>query len=210
MSIVPIVPAFALTALVLAMVPGQGVAMVLRQALTGGPRCAYISVTGNSTGLIVWGAASAIGLSQVFEHSHLAYDLLKDAGVLYLSALAMQTLLELRKQFGTFDSAGPASVRPAAAFRLGLLTNLTNVKAAVFAVAFIPQFVPRTYSLATGIVLLACVQALVSTFWYFSLVTSIAKAADFLSRPPVRRWLTGVSAAGLLGLAVILLLSSPR
>ena len=210
MSLLRVMPAFALTALVLAIVPGQGMAMVLRQTIVGGARCAYTSVAGNSAGLLVWGGASAVGLSQIFAHSPLAFDILKFAGVAYLGLLSVQTLVELRHVAGTFDYDGQARRRPVAAFRLGLFTNLTNVKAAVFAVAFIPQFVPRTFSLTTGIVALAIVQAIVSTCWYFSLVASIDRASVLLARPQLRRWLTGFSAAGLAALALILLFTSPR
>ena len=210
MPLLAIVPAFALTALVLAMVPGQGVAMVLRQAMVGGPRCAYVSVAGNSSGLLVWGVASAIGLSEIFARSPAAYDALKCAGVTYLGLLSVRTLLELRHESGRFDQSGEARVASLAAYRLGLFTNLTNVKAAVFAVAFIPQFVPRSVPLATGIVMLAVVQAVVSTAWYCSLVAGISRASAVLARPRVRRWLTGVSALGLLALAGALLFTSPR
>ena len=210
MSLLRVVPAFALAALVIAMVPGQGMAMVLRQTLVGGARCAYTSVLGNSAGLLIWGTLSSVGLSQIFEHSHLAFNILKFAGVVYLSFLALQTLFELRHSAGKFDYSGQARVHPWAAFRLGLLTNLTNVKAAVFAVAFIPQFVPKDFSFSTGILILAVVQATVSTTWYFSLVASVDKASVILARPRVRRWLTGFSAVGLLSLAVILLFTSPR
>lgn len=210
MSLLHVVPAFALTALVLAMVPGQGVAMVLRQTIVGGASCAYRSVAGNSLGLIIWGGASAIGLSQVFAHSLLAFNILKYAGAAYLSFLAVQTLFELRHDHEKFDHRGRAHAGPLSAFRLGLFTNLTNVKAAVFAVAFIPQFVPRTFPLLTGILILAAVQAAVSTGWYFVLVATIDRAAVILARPQVRRWLTGFSAVGLLALAVILLFTAPR
>jgi len=210
MSLLHVVPAFALTALILAMVPGQGVAMVLRQTIIGGSRCAYTSVAGNTTGLVIWSVASAIGLSQIFAHSHLAFNVLKLAGVAYLSLLSVQTLIELRNDSGKFDDHGQARVGFLAAFRLGLLTNLTNVKAAVFAVAFIPQFVPRSFSLGEGIILLGVVQAIVSTCWYFSLVASIERASSLLARPAVRRWLTGFSAAGLLLLAGVLLFTAPR
>jgi len=210
MALLHIIPAFALTALVLAMVPGQGEAMVLRQTMVGGARCAYISVAGNSLGLIIWGLASAVGLSQVFAHSHLAYNILKFAGVAFLVFLAVQTLIEIRNVAGKFRVDGQARVRPVAALRLGLITNLTNVKAAVFAVAFIPQFVPRDFSLATGIITLACVQAVVATCWYATLVTSVDRAATVLAKPTVRRWMTGFSAIGLIALATVLLFSSPR
>ncbi|HEY5304809.1 MAG TPA: LysE family translocator [Acidimicrobiales bacterium] len=210
MSLLHVVPVFALTALVLAMVPGQGMAMVLRQTLTGGARCATWSVVGNASGLVVWGVASSVGLSQVFAHSPLAYNILKYAGVAYLGYLSLSTLVSLRQRGGAFDTNGQAATRPIAAYRLGLVTNLTNVKAAVFAVAFIPQFVPRSFPLGAGIVVLALVQSLVSLGWYSALVASVDRAATALSRPGVRRVLTGISAIGLLTLAVVLLFSSPR
>ena len=192
------------------MVPGQGVAMILRQTIVGGSRCAYLSVLGNTTGLIIWGALSSVGLSAVFAHSHLAFNLLKFTGVAYLSFLSIQTLFELRNDFGKFDYNGNASIKPLAAFRLGLLTNLTNVKAAVFAVAFIPLFVPKNFNLGVGIMMLVAVQSIVSTTWYFSLVAAIDKASVILAKPRVRRWLTGISAVGLLALALVLLFTTPR
>ena len=192
------------------MVPGQGVAMILRQTIVGGSRCAYLSVLGNTTGLIIWGALSSVGLSAVFAHSHLAFNLLKFTGVAYLSFLSIQSLFELRNDFGKFDYNGNASIKPLAAFRLGLLTNLTNVKAAVFAVAFIPLFVPKNFNLGVGIMMLVAVQSIVSTTWYFSLVAAIDKASVILAKPRVRRWLTGISAVGLLALALVLLFTTPR
>lgn len=210
MSLLRIIPLFAFTALILAMVPGQGMAMVMRQTMIGGARAGYLSVLGNAMGLLTWGLLSAVGLSQVFRHSVLAYDLLKYTGVLYLGYLALTTLWSLRRGVGVFDPSGSAQQRPLAAIRLGLLTNLTNVKACVFAVAFIPQFVPRSMSLGLGIMVLAVVQACVSTCWYTSFVASVDKAARLLARPSVRQWLTGISAAGLFILALTLLFSSPR
>ncbi len=210
LHLLAVVPAFALTALLLAIVPGQGVAMVLRQSLVGGSRAAFYSVLGNASGLIIWGALSSVGLSAVFAKSHLAFSILKYAGVAFLVFLALQTLWQLRKEFGKFDYSGGAKTSFTSAYRLGLITNLTNVKAAVFAVAFIPQFVPKNFSLGLGIFLLACVQACVSTTWYGFLVSVVDRASVFLARPVVRRSLTGISAAGILVLALGLLLTSPR
>ena len=209
-QLLQIIPAFALTALLLAVVPGQGVAMVLRQSLIGGKRAAFYSVFGNSSGLIIWGALSAVGLSAIFAKSHTAFNILKYLGVLFLLGLAVQTLIQLRKEFGKFDVETGAKTDAKAAYRLGLFTNLTNVKAAVFAVAFIPQFVPHNFSLGWGIFILSCVQATVSFTWYTALILAVDRAAIFLARPKVRRILTGISAAGIVLLAVGLLFSHPR
>ena len=210
MSLVRFIPAFALTALILAMVPGQGAAMVLRQSLVGGSRCAMASVLGNASGLVIWGASAALGLSEIFARSPLAYNILKFAGVAYLGYLAASTLATLRRSSSAFDISGTAATTLFSAFRLGLITNLTNVKAAVFAVAFIPQFVPRGFALGPGIVLLALVQALVSLAWYAGLVATVHRAAITLARPVVRRSLTAFSALGLLSIALVLLFSSTR
>ena len=205
-----IIPAFALTALLLAVVPGQGVAMILRQSLVGGRNAAFYSVLGNSTGLIIWGTLSSVGLSAVFAKSHFAFNILKWAGVVFLTGLAIQTLWQLRKEFGKFDVTSGAKTNFFAAYRLGLITNLTNVKAAVFAVAFIPQFVPKGFSLALGIFLLALVQSTVSMSWYSFLILAVDKSSVFLSHPSVRRTLTAISAVGIIVLAVGLAITSPR
>lgn len=119
-------------------------------------------------------------------------------------------MLTIRNEHGKFDIKGGAKLGLGPAFRLGLLTNLTNVKAAVFAVAFIPQFVPKDFSLGIGIFILACVQATVSTTWYVFLVSAVDRASVALAKPKVRRALTGLSAGGILFLAMTLLLTSPR
>ena len=210
LELLKVFPPFFITALLLAIVPGQGVAMVLRQSIVGGKRPAFYAVLGNSSGLLIWGAASGIGLSAIFSKSPLAFNILKYSGVLYLGFLSFQTLLELKKEFGKFDFSNNVKVKFGEAFRVGLLTNLTNVKAAVFAVAFIPQFVPKSFNLGFGIFILSCVQACASLSWYSSLILAVDKAAIFLERPNVRRALTGISALGILGLAIGLLLTKPR
>lgn len=207
MVIVTVLPGFALTCFLLALVPGQGVAMVLRQTLLGGVKAAVWSVAGNSTGLVVWGAMSSLGLSLVFRDNALAYGILKWAGVAFLVFLAVQTLWELRKASGKFDLNGKASSSSLAAYRVGLFTNLTNVKAAVFAVAFLPAYVPKDFSLGLGIFILGLVWATVSMSWYLVMIFSVEKSSRFLENPKARRVLTLASALGLILLALWLAFS---
>jgi threonine/homoserine/homoserine lactone efflux protein len=205
-----VIPAFAATALLLAILPGQGVAMLLRQTISGGRESGLLAAFGNGSGLILWSWLSALGLSAVFAASPLAYNTLRVIGALYLLGLAISTLYSLRNASGKFDINGTATMSRGSSYRVGLITNLTNVKAAVFAVAFIPPFVPREIPIWQGIAILGLVQALTSTGWYVTLVMMVDRAAIWLARPPVRRWLTGASAAGLLLLATGLLLVPRR
>jgi threonine/homoserine/homoserine lactone efflux protein len=136
-------PSFILATTLLVMIPGQGVAMVLRQSIIGGPKAAFLSSIGNCAGILIWTVSSAIGLSAIFTESETAYLILKWSGVVFLTFVSAQTFLSLRKEFGKFDLENHVESTNWGSFRLGLITNLTNAKAAVYAVAFIPAFIPK-------------------------------------------------------------------
>ncbi len=183
--------------------------MVLRQGIVSGAKVARVSILGNSTGLIIWSAASALGLSAIFAVSPIAFEILRWSGVAYLAFIAIQTLWSLRSRNSTFDLEGSATTSLTSAYRVGLFTNLTNAKAMVFALALLPQYVPKGYNLTLGIMIFGLLWATISMSWYLVLVAVVDKASRWLSRPHVRRWLTAASGVGILFLAIGLALS-PR
>jgi threonine/homoserine/homoserine lactone efflux protein len=206
-SLIQNLPSFIIATALLVMIPGQGVAMVLRQSIIGGPRAAFLSSIGNCAGILIWSISSAIGLSAIFAQSDLAYSILKWTGVIFLTGISIQTFLSLRKEFGKFDLESEVSTTAWGSFRLGLVTNLTNAKAAVYAVAFIPAFIPQETSLAFGIIALGTTWALISVVWNIGLIWTVKKSSTYIQRPQVRRALTAVSAIGILAIAGGLALS---
>ena len=206
-SLIQNLPSFIIATALLVMIPGQGVAMVLRQSIIGGPRAAILSSIGNCAGVLIWSISSAIGLSAIFAQSDLAYSILKWTGVIFLTGISIQTFLSLRKEFGKFDLESEVSTTAWGSFRLGLVTNLTNAKAAVYAVAFIPAFIPQETSLALGIIVLGTTWALISIVWNIGLIWTVKKSSTYIQRPQVRRALTAVSAIGILAIAGGLALS---
>jgi threonine/homoserine/homoserine lactone efflux protein len=200
-------PSFIVATALLVMIPGQGVAMVLRQSIIGGPKAALLSSIGNCLGILIWSVSSAIGLSAIFTRSDTAYSILKWSGVLFLTFISAQTFLSLRKEFGKFDLESSEVTSAWTSFRLGLITNLTNAKAAVYAVAFIPAFIPKETSLGFGIIFLGAVWALISILWNVGLIWTVKKSSSYIQKPSVRRALTAISAIGILGIAVGLALS---
>lgn len=195
-------PSFILATVLLVMIPGQGVAMVLRQSIVGGAGAAFLSSIGNCVGILVWSVSSAVGLSVIFTESGLAYSLLKWTGVIFLTIISLQTFLSLRKEFGNFDLEKTVTTTSWASFRLGLVTNLTNAKAAVYAVAFIPAFIPQETSLGLGIISLGVVWAMISILWNILLIWTVKKSSTYIQKPTVRRGLTALSAVGILGIAI--------
>lgn len=203
LELLKVLPAFALTVLVIVAVPGQGMAMVLRQSIVSGKEAAFYSVFGNTTGLIIWGILSGVGLSAIFQASPTAFNILKWAGVGYLTLLSIQTLFHLRKEAGKFEyESGESAKKFGPAFNIGITTNLTNVKAAVFSVGLVPQFVPKDFNLGWGIFLLTCVWAVISFSWYSLMITVVDRSARWVQRPKVRRILTAISAIGIAILAI--------
>ena len=200
-------PSFIVATTLLVMVPGQGVAMVLRQSIIGGPKAAFLSSIGNCVGIITWSVSSAVGLSAIFNESETAYAILKWTGVVFLTIISIQTFLSLRHEFGKFDLSSPTTASNWGSFRLGLVTNLTNAKAAVYAVAFIPAFIPQQSSLGFGIIFLGAIWALISIIWNIGLIWTVKKSALYIQKPLVRRTLTAISAMGILGIAIRLALS---
>jgi threonine/homoserine/homoserine lactone efflux protein len=201
---------FVLTAIFISIVPGQGMAMVLRQGLMSGAKVARLSILGNSTGLVVWTLASAIGLSAIFRVSPIAYQALKWAGVAYLVFIAIQTLWSLRSSTHNFDFEAGETQSAGKAFRVGFLTNITNAKAMVFALAFLPQYVPADFNLTLGIVIFGVIWISISTSWYLLIVAAIKKANVWLQRPRVRRGLTAASGVGIFILALGLVIAPTK
>jgi threonine/homoserine/homoserine lactone efflux protein len=204
-----VIPAFAITVLIIVAVPGQGVAMVLRQSILSGKEAAFYSVFGNTTGLIIWGVLSSVGLSAIFQASPTAFNVLKWAGVGYLTILSIQTLMQLRNQAGKFEyESGERAKSFGPAFRIGITTNLTNVKAAVFSVGLVPQFVPESFNLGWGIFILSCIWAVISMSWYSLMITIVDKSSKWIQQPKIRRALTAFSAIGIAALAIGLAFTS--
>ena len=198
-----VIPVFALTVLIIVAVPGQGVAMVLRQAILSGKEAAFYSVFGNSTGLIIWGILSSVGLSAIFQASPTAFNVLKWLGVSYLTFLSIQTLIQLKNEAGKFEyESGKKAQGFGPSFRIGITTNLTNVKAAVFSVGLVPQFVPQSFPLGWGIFILSCLWALISLSWYSLMITIVDRSSKWIQKPKIRRLLTAFSAIGIAALAI--------
>lgn len=127
--------AFLPAALALNLTPGADMMFCLAQGARGGARPALAASAGISAGAMVHVTAAGLGLGALIAALPWAFDAIRWIGVGYLLWLAWRTL---RTPIGATDR--PA-VRPARAFRDGLIVNLTNPKVILFILAFVPQFV---------------------------------------------------------------------
>ncbi|MGO4711907.1 LysE family translocator [Bradyrhizobium sp. 2TAF24] len=200
--------AFALTALVIEITPGPNMAYLAALSLTNGTRVGFAAVAGIALGLSVYGIAAALGLAALIDGSPLLYEALRWAGVIYLLWLAWDGW---RSEAETSSTATDDPIRPAVAFRRGLVTNLLNPKAAVFYIAILPDFV-RIDLGAVGMQTLAlsAIYVGVATIVHLSIVLLAGTLQHRIDTADKRRTVRRILALLLVGIAVWFAISTQR
>jgi threonine/homoserine/homoserine lactone efflux protein len=204
----PVLAAFLIASLILAITPGPGVFYIVTRALAQGRRVGLVSVGGVALGNFGNAIAAAIGLAALFSVSAIAFTFIKYAGALYLVWLGVKAL----------RATGSYEVRVASGkdtgshfFRDGFAVALLNPKTTIFFAAFLPQFLTdRTASVAQSIVLGALFVgiAAITDSCYALAAGSIGPA---LVRAPVARALGRcVTAGALIGLGVFTAVAGSR
>ncbi|MEP1793012.1 LysE family translocator [Parasphingorhabdus sp.] len=127
--------AFVPAALALNVTPGPDMMLCLAQGMRSGRTAAWAASAGISVGSLVHVTLAGLGLGAVVAAFPWAFEVIRWVGVAYLLYLAVQAL-----RSHSLKATGQG-LRPALAFRAGLITNLSNFKVIWFVLAFIPQFV---------------------------------------------------------------------
>lgn len=198
-------PTFLVTAWLLAMLPGAGQALMLRQTLTRGRRAAWLSVFGTCVGLLIWSTLAAAGLSAVLLTNDVAYLVLRIAGGLVLVVLGLNTWWTLWRH-RNLDV--PPTPNERSAFLAGLVTNLSNPKAGVFAISLIPQFIdPQGYAFLSA-VFLGVLWALVVAAWYAIFIWVAERGRRVVTKPSVAIGLQVVTGLVLIVLGVTVVVAA--
>jgi threonine/homoserine/homoserine lactone efflux protein len=195
--------AFIGAAFLVAMAPGPSTVVILRRSVADGRRTGTAAVLGNECGVLLWGLAAAFGLSALLLASQIAYDVIRIAGAAVLVWMGARALWQARRRAGAAEEpAAAASVSLRRAYWQGLVTNAANPKAGLFAVSFLPQFVPEDAAVLPTLLLLSVIWALVDLVWYLPVVWLAGRVGGVLRRPSVRRRMEQISGAVLVGLGV--------
>ncbi|MDF3144961.1 MULTISPECIES: LysE family translocator [unclassified Streptomyces] len=185
--------------------PGPSTVLIIKQSLHS-RRSGFLTVLGNETGVFIWGVVAAFGLTALLTASEMAYDVMRIAGAVVLVGFGIQALRQARRAKGTEEDAEDAweGTRKSgwASYRGGLLLNLANPKAAVFAMSFLPQFVPEGAPHLPAMIGLAALWAVYEVGYYGLYVWFVGRMKTVLSRAGVRRRLEQVSGGVLLLLGV--------
>ncbi|MET8030519.1 LysE family translocator [Streptomyces avermitilis] len=188
--------------------PGPSTMLIIRQSLRS-RRAGFLTVLGNETGVFIWGAIAALGLTALLAASQSAYDVMRIAGAVTLVVFGIKTLLDARGEHGQEESQDAQAVRSGwTSYRSGLLLNLANPKAAVFAMSFLPQFVPAGAPHLPTMIGLAAIWAVYEVGYYGLYVWFVGRMKKVISRAKVRKHLERVSGTVLVLLGVRMAIES--
>jgi threonine/homoserine/homoserine lactone efflux protein len=197
-------PAFVLAVLLISASPGPAMALIFRRAALRGLHGAVPTVLGLELGLYVWALFAGAGFAALVAASEVGYLVLRVAGAAVLLWLGVKAW-RARHEGG----AGPGEEVPAAggrrwwaAFGEGLVVQLANPKAAVFMIAFYPQFVPAEGPVFLTTALLGLLQITIETVLYLGLAAGVARAGAWFRRPAIRSRIEASSGTVLVGLGL--------
>ncbi len=177
-----------------AMTPGPNTVLVAHLAAGRSTREALMAVAGITLATFVWVTLSLAGVGLLLREAGEIYALLRFAGACWLVWAGLRML-----RSATWKHAGTSATGdPAAPFRAGLVTTLSNPKSgvfwtSVFVVAMPPHAPAALFAAATALVLVQ------TTLWYgfVALTLSAAPARRVYARSA--RWLEGLAGAVMVG-----------
>jgi threonine/homoserine/homoserine lactone efflux protein len=185
---------FFAVAIVVIVIPGQDMALTLRNTLRG-RRAGMATCFGVTSGLVVWAAAASVGLAALLAASEPVFLALRLVGAAYLLFLGTQALYSAlrRRRRGAAGTRDAEPLAPVTAYRQGLLSNLGNPKIAVFFTSFLPQFTTGGRGAFSAMLVLGLAFCALTLLWLVVYASAIARVGDLLQRPVVRRIVDAVT-----------------
>jgi threonine/homoserine/homoserine lactone efflux protein len=190
--------AFVSLAVVVIVTPGPDTALTIRNTMAGGRAAGLGTAVGVCSGQVVWTVAAAAGVAALLVASEPAFLALKYAGAAYLVFLGVQTLLgALRPGRGHDPAEVPklrarSRLRPQAALRQGLISDLANPKMAVFYTSLFPQFTPTDGPAFPVLIGLGLLFSAMTFSWLALYATAVDRLSALLARSIVRRAIDAV------------------
>jgi threonine/homoserine/homoserine lactone efflux protein len=195
----PLLSAFLLASLVLAVTPGPGVVYIVTRTVTEGRASGLASAAGVALGNFGNALGASLGLAAVFSASSLAFEVVRYAGALYLLVLGWKAMRTKSTQPVPASSSTRRLAGPA--LRDGFFIALFNPKTALFFAAFLPQFVIPATSHPLQPIILGTLFVLIAAVTDTLYATFASVAAPWFRRvrfaASVARYATGGAYLGL-------------
>ena len=219
---------FFIAALVVALAPGPDNLFVLAQSATHGAKAGFSVICGLCTGICVQTVLLIVGVSALIAASPIAFFVLQCCGAAYLLYLAYKSF-QVRAgvvkldagdagenaagDAGEMRAGGEGAMVAGLSFRRlylrGIIMNLTNPKAVLFALSFIPPAVDMSRDMSPSLQMVVLgAEFVTATFIVFGSIALLAGAVKkfMLNSPKANRNLNWFSGCVFIALAIALFL----
>lgn len=211
---------FFIAALVVAIAPGPDNLFVLAQSATHGAKAGFCVICGLCTGIVVQTCLLVAGVSALIAASPKAFFVLQCCGAAYLLYLAFKSF-QVRAGTVVKDDAENSNdaddgknteivksrISGGRLYSRGIIMNLTNPKAVLFCLSFIPPAVDLNRDMHPSLqTFILGGEFVLATFLVFGTVALLAGAVKkyLLNSPKANRNLNWISGAIFVMLAVAL------
>ena len=204
---------FFIAAIVVALAPGPDNLFVLAQSATYGAKAGICIICGLCTGVCIQTGLLVVGVSALIAASPTAFFVIQCLGAAYLLYLAYKSF-QVRAGTVKLDAGGEtalASPSQSLSFRRlylrGIIMNLTNPKAILFELSFIPPAVNMNSSLSPTLqMVILGAEFIAATFIVFGSIAFLAGTVKkfMLNSPKANRNLNWFSGCVFVLLAVAL------
>ncbi len=179
--------------------PGPNFLITAQSAARHGRRSGLLVSAGIGLGTLIWAGGSLAGLALLFQTAGWLYTAVKLAGGAYLVVIGFTMLRAALRPAQA--AASPLVVAPSAhrAFRMGLLTDLANPKAAAFFASLFAVAVPPTAPLAAQITIVVTVTAM-AWGWYALVAVAMTTGPVLAHYRRLERWITGLAGAAFMAM----------
>ena len=196
---------FFIAALVVAVAPGPDNLFVLAQSATHGAKAGFCVICGLCTGIVIQVTLLVLGVSALIAASPKAFFVMQCLGAAYLLYLAYKSFRVRAETVKLNESGERLPLRKL--YLRGIIMNITNPKAVLFALSFIPPAVKMDSPLNPTVqMVILGAEFILATFIVFGSVALLAGAVKkfMLKSPKANRNLNWFSGAVFVLLAVAL------
>ncbi len=151
-----------LAAIAISVSPGAGAVVSMNYGLKYGLKKSYPAIFGLQVGYLIQTFIVVIGLGAIIAKSVLIFTIIKWIGVAYLLYLGLGKIFEKAQLVDDEEHLNSYSAKKA--FLNSSLINLTNIKATIFLVAFIPQFINPNESIFLQFIIIGATLSVVDIF----------------------------------------------
>ncbi len=151
-----------LASIAISVSPGAGAVVSMNYGIKYGLKKSYSAIFGLQAGLLAQTFIVVIGLGAIIAKSVLIFNIVKWVGVAYLVYLGLSKIFEKVELVEESEQIKSYDVKKA--FLTATFINLTNPKATVFLVAFIPQFLNPNESLWLQFLIIGLTLCIVDVF----------------------------------------------